>query len=751
MKLLAAFLALLAGVSAGAQLTPIPWHPKGSAGQEAVLAPQGAGRGAFTREGKGKKRKKTPAPKPLPAPGPPKYTMTFDTLTTLSPGVYVAEGNVRFQSEGMFLTADSLTYDSDKGTLWATGQVSVDWNDFTVSGTELHYDMNAGTGDMRDAYGVQQDGDFTVIGSVIRKTGPDWYEVEEGTFTACSAAVPPWSMRVSRGRFHVNHYAFLTNPRFRVRNAPVLYSPYLIWPIKPDRSTGLLIPEIGSSTTKGFVMSNALFIAPADWWDDTVYADYYEKMGWGLGEELRYAFAEDNYGWFHGYFIKQKTDQRKRWDFTWTHLQKMQKGWYFAADVNLLSDIDFPRDYQRDYAKGTVSGTDSRIFLGRNWGPYAFDVYAERRREYFTEGQDLIQSALPKVELRSSLQPLWGGLYAGFETSAAYLHKEWADTAVPASIKHTLSYGRVDVHPYAEFPFHPVPWLDVTPRFELRATGYGKSEDLDTKAYDGGSLWRTYARASLDLTGPRLYRKFHGGLKHVLEPYFSYDFVSRDAGAARLPVYDEVDVVSLDQSTIRAGVRNRVYTKTGQLVLDADLYQSHSFKAPLSQQGTHFSQNSPVNLLVRAWPEARWSADLRLRWNVLDHSLDSQSLGVTYRPKNKDDSDFVRFAFLKSQTLGVSQFTNTSVAPPSKEVRLNAGWTLADGKVSLNPFIARDLLNKEWRDLRLVFWYRGSCFSIGFDVGKRTIGVFKDTQYRFLVSLKGAGTVVDLMGGTGTY
>jgi hypothetical protein len=40
---------------------------------------------------------------------------------------------------------------------------------------------------------------------------------------------------------------------------------------------------------------------------------------------------------------------------------------------------------------------------------------------------------------------------------------------------------------------------------------------------------------------------------------------------------------------------------------------------------------------------------------------------------------------------------------------------------------------------------------VGFDVGKSTIGAYRETQYRFLVSLKGVGTVVDLMGGTETY
>ena len=747
MKVLAALVALLFGCAVSAQYTEIPWHPKvPQAAPKAGLG--GEGKSGKGKAAKGKKAGRAMAPKEA---GPPKYHMTFDKMTTLSPGVYVAEGNVRFESQGMLLTADSVTYDSEKGTLWATGQVSVDWNDFTVSGSELHYDINAGTGDMRDAYGVQQDGDFTVFGSTIKKTGPDWYEVDEGTFTACAAAVPPWSMRVSKGRFHVDNYAFLTNPRFAVRDVPILYSPYLIWPIKPDRSTGFLIPQIGSSTSKGFTVATAFFIAPSDWWDDTVYADYYADEGWGLGEELRYALSDRAYGWFHGYYIKQKSDDRKRWDFTWTHLQNFDHGWSFVADINLLSDIDFPRDYQRDYYKATISGTDSRLFLSRMWGPYSFNVFAERRREYFTLGRDIIQSATPEVQFRSSLQPLVGDLYAGFETSLAYLHKEWGEYVLPVPVMNSISYGRVDIHPFAQYSFHPTFWLDITPRLEARATGYGQSKDPLTKKYDAGQLWRTYGLASLDVSGPRLYRKFKNGVKHVIEPYLAYSYISQDAQAVRIPVYDEVDAVPLDQNEVRLGIRNRVYTKAGDLLFDADLYQAHSFGLPMSVDRLNTSQNSPVTLLLHAWPEGRWSADLRLRYNILSHVMDGQSLAVTYRPKEKDDADYIRFAYLRSGNLGVSQYSNYTTALPAKEVRLAAGISLGDGKVTINPFVARDLMNKEWRDLRLVFWWHGSCFAIGFDVGKRTQGLYQDTTYRFLVSLKGAGTVVDLNGGTGNY
>ena len=729
-RILLALGAFLLAAAPAAQTTPIPWHPKAAPAPAASRPAPGRG----------------PASAAGPA-APSEYLVTFDRVTTVSPGVYLAQGNVRFTYGDMLLTADAVTYDSERETIRAEGNVAVDFGDFTVSGTVCEYDLRAGTGRVTDAYGLQKNGDFVVVGREIRKTGPDWYEVVDGTLTSCTAATPPWSVRMSRGRFHVDHYAYLRNPRFRIRDVPALYTPYLVWPLKPERSTGLLIPEVGNSTLKGFTVSGAFYWASADWWDDTFYFDHYEKEGWGFGEEFRYALTPRSYGWMRGYYIRQESDLRKRWDLTWTHVQDFSRGWYFFADVNLLSDIDFPKEYQRDYARSTTSRTDSRLFLVRRWGPYGFTLRLERRLQYFTEDRDLTQRALPLVEFRSALQPLGRGLYGGFETSAALLHRESAGPGENGLFeKRAQNYGRLDLHPFAEWPLHPAPWLDLTPRLEGRATWYGDRVDPLSGESLGGDLTRLYGRFALDLAGPRLYRRYPSGLKHVIEPFAGYVYVTRDAGAIRIPRYDEVDEAALDLNQLQYGVRNRFYGKTGTLLLEAELYQRWSFDRDLTILGDRRSPRSPAVLAVRFWPEERWSGDLRLTYNPLARRLASRSLSLAYRPKEKESDAFVRVTYLKTDRL-----TPDAAGTSAEELRVAAYLDLLDNHVTVNPVAERDLLKHDWRNLRLVFWYRGSCYSLGVETGRRTIGSFRETNYRFLVSLKGAGTVVDLYGGTGTF
>ncbi len=729
LRLLLALSILAVTCAIQAQMSPIPWRPK-------VQPPP-------------------PKEAQAPAPGaktPPsqEYHLSGDHFQTLDDGVYLVEGNVRFVHPEMLLTADSVTYDTNKETLWATGDVSVDWGDMTVSGTELHYDVKAAKGRVLDAYAVQKKGEFTIIAEEIHRIEAEWYQVIRGVFTSCSSARNPWSMKISKGRFHVDHYAYLTNTRFRILDAPIIWLPYLVWPIKPERSSGMLIPEIGASSKKGLTIGTALFLAPSHWWDDTIYLDYFEKEGFGIGEEFRYALSATDYGWFHGYFIDQKSDGRKRWEASWTHLQQFGKKWRLLADINLMSDIDFPRDYGRDFVKATRSWTDSRIFLTREWGPYKFNAKVERRLQYFTGYDELTNKTLPEFELRSTLQPIGKGLYFGFETSAAAFTKEFGLIEDTSLKKHSISYQRLDLHPYFERPLHPAPWLDITPRLDLRATGYSNSLKEDGTG-GGGDLWRTLAGFTLDMSGPRLFRDFDGGSRHVVEPYIRYRYLSDDPDAPDVILYDEVDVVLLDQSLLRYGVRNRFYDSKGKLRGEAELYQDKSFKYDLSRRDDRTSSRSPVYLLLRAWPKKTWSMDLRLRYDILRNTVGSSSVSVTYKPRSKERDNFFRLTYLRAKPYYTTGSADPEDDLDAQDIRLAMASTLLDGRVTLHLFLERDMVRQRWRHQKGIFWYHGSCYSLGCEVGRREIGDYTETGFRFLVSLKGAGTVVDLQSQVGEY
>ena len=67
----------------------------------------------------------------------------------------------------------------------------------------------------------------------------------------------------------------------------MFYVPAFYYPInKEGRSTGFLMPQYGSTTLKGFTLSNAFFWAIDRSQDATFYHDWSTKTGQGLAASI---------------------------------------------------------------------------------------------------------------------------------------------------------------------------------------------------------------------------------------------------------------------------------------------------------------------------------------------------------------------------------------------------------------------------------------------------------------------------------
>lgn len=661
-----------------------------------------------------------------------KYQLTFDYLETISEGRYKATGNVRYESSDMLLTCDILIYEKQDNKIHAEGNVSINFDDFTISGDMLDYDTKEETGTIYNAIGVEKNGNFSVIAKVIRKTKKDWYEVEDGVFTSCNSAIPPWSLKVSRGKFHINNYAFLNNPRFNVRNLPILYSPYIIWPIKPERSTGFLLPTVGSSNTKGLTIGNAFYYAPKDYFDTTFYYDYYKKAGNGIGNEFRYAIRENDYGYFSGYYIKDRLQNQNRWFLTFQNISQIF-GFKALVDVNLISDANFFRDFNRDFSQGTKGNFDSTIFLTKKFIGGNLNIYLQRREDFYDVEEKLDQSSLPKIEYRLPTTKIGGGFYAFLETSFSNIYKEFY-------LGGNTRYSRFDFHPSIEFPIPTPPFIDIIPSLEVRETLYSKGYEGDKISSE--PILRRLIVGKFGIKGPRLFRKFDSGLKHIIEPFAEYKWESfhNDTG---YPLYDDIDIINKRGNYISYGIRNRFYSRDGSLSVEANLFQEKNFSNPLTFNNGETSKFSPLTFDFKYWPKSLFSLDFRLSYHPLTHSIEERVLSISFSTPKKEQFFRISYFFSNNPTLQSSSFKTRY-----EELLLAASLKLFDGKMTIEPHIERDLKEKTFRNLRLISWYHGSCYNIGLEGGRREIGIFKDTSFRILISLKQVGNVVDLFGGS---
>jgi lipopolysaccharide transport LptD-like protein/lipopolysaccharide-assembly LptC-related protein len=422
------------------------------------------------------------------------------------------KGYVDIHYGDMRLQADTIRYVLATKDCFAEGNVLLDSGATRLTAERVEYNLETQTGSFFVARGYVEPA-FYFEAAEVQKVDAERYIILKAQFTTCTQPVPYWSFNVARGTIHLDNYAYLHHVSFRAEKLPIFYSPYLVWPIKKDRATGLLFPEFGYSQTRGFVFSNAFYWAMRRNMDATFYLDYYSKAGLGEGLEYRYVPSAGGKGQFTGFYIHDQVVDADRYSFNLNHRQELPNDFRLVASLNKVSDFEYNLDFQRDYRTATNPLILSFAYLTRNWSNYSFNVRAESREQLYDVSQrvfaplpgfpapsEVCGAAIsgsspslviceepftnliePTVELRGSKKRLGSApLYFAFESSVDNFHKETSQFAT--------TYQRVDFFPSFSAPLRLASWIDVNPTVGLRGTYYSKTlgslltEDLNGNA-----------------------------------------------------------------------------------------------------------------------------------------------------------------------------------------------------------------------------------------------------------------------------
>ncbi len=267
----------------------------------------------------------------------------------LSDGSLKATGGVDIRSEGMSLAADEAVYDPEKRMIILKGDVRMQEAEGGVfSGDELEFDLKTMTGSVRKGSISLGDSGFRITGDTISRKGIDVYEVENGKFTTCPEDCPDWYFAASRIRVRENGYLTAKNATFRIGGVPVFYSPFFFYPVKTQRQSGLLIPEIGFTKRFGWEMSLPVFLTMGRSADATLTPKYFSRNPAGLGGEFRYSLPWGGGGEWSGFLIEE--DEGHRWYSAGSHSWRPVPGlwlrgsWYDSSDDTVSTDYgdDFP-------------------------------------------------------------------------------------------------------------------------------------------------------------------------------------------------------------------------------------------------------------------------------------------------------------------------------------------------------------------------------------------------------------------------
>jgi lipopolysaccharide assembly outer membrane protein LptD (OstA) len=279
--------------------------------------------------------------------------------------VYTAEGRVKIRQKGRTLTANWVMLDVESRIGVASGNVRLTDGKDVIYSEFMEFNIDTLVGVVYRGRFEAKETNFKITGEEIRRRSDKEYRLKEGTFTTCDCGpgnVPSWRIEGDSVDVTVDGYAKVRGTKFKIKNTPVAYVPFGIFPVKTTRQSGLLFPAIGNSSRNGFEFNLPYYWAISENTDATFYQDFLAKRGLKEGVEFRYIFQPETYGQANIWYLHDRDVDDEtpfgpdRWAAKWEHNEKFPWGIYGKADVNNISDNRYVIDF-------SDLGRDSNRFL----------------------------------------------------------------------------------------------------------------------------------------------------------------------------------------------------------------------------------------------------------------------------------------------------------------------------------------------------------------------------------------------------
>ena len=528
-------------------------------------------------------------------------TIESDTQSKLG-SRYVLDGDVVITYRDRVVKADHVEYDTETGELTANGHLHVtggaNHEDITASHGTMNLDRQTGRFyDVTGSVGLKTSGlstttyansnPFLFTGRMVVRTGPQEYEIYDGTLTSCQLPDPDWML--DSAKFTVDsEKAKARNSIFRIMNIPLLYLPYVTHPADSGgRQSGFLIPTPGYSSTKGFIFGEQYYWAINRSTDLTVGTQYYSLRGWEESATFRYRgsgndFVKSHYSGLQdrGIVTDGVYENQGGEDVTFSGRHDFSPETRVVADAEYLSSFTYREAFAENFSLAVSSDILSILYGVHETDGYDLAARADRYQGLKAVAMPATPTtpATPEEQVRifhapsldfSSTEHEIGtsGLQWSMDSSVAGLSRIQPDFATGGLT------ARVDIHPEISYPMSFGGWR-LRPSVGFRETAYSRSRQtpytLGPPVELPYALNRADFEAEVELRAPVIERTFdsagvekffHGNdVKHTIEPEVTYRYVAGIDNFLNVLRFDDVDVAS-DTNELEYGVTQRLFLR----------------------------------------------------------------------------------------------------------------------------------------------------------------------------------------------
>lgn len=648
---------------------------------------------------------------------------------------WIGEGEVELQYEDIKIKAEKITYDFVNSEVEAEGEITFNTKDSEIKALHLIYNLKEKKG-FFEVVDASFEGSYYFKGERLEKIGENSYKIYRGEFTSCNPESPAWSFKVRKSKFNVEDYAYLYGTSFAIKNKPIFYIPYLIWPTKRDRSAGFLTPRFGHSWQRGGYLGILYFLPFGDPYDLTLGLDLFTKGYLGRNLRFRYSPKENFEGKVSAYYIKDE-NEKERWRIIFDHKQKTFSNFKLEAHIEALSDIDFLKEFEQIFDRNTNRQIYSHISLSGNYKNHSILIKTDRKETYITSENKYLFQQYPKIEVR--LRPF--SLFSSNFNFSYQFRLNYFD--VDKGLNYKGKYGRGDFFPNLSWSFSKLPFLTFSPSIGYRYTYY-TSRLNENGGLEEKSFWRKYLFIGGKSVGPsfsKIFKTKNNFYKHRIEPILEYTELSH-LKTERAPLFDENDSI-ITQKQLKFSLANRILkkTKTGS----EELFFFEVSQRLSLQEGSPLTQINEDGVIKKS---QKGTLDFNMRANLGKTSSLTQQL--TFNPINHkwQNYNFSINLNFKSQLLALSYNSTNSFVKEIKDsqfFRLRSNF-LPLKNLNFSLGLTYDITNKLASQQEYGIGYLGSCYSINLEYKDFRSGIRDNREWRIIINLKNVGSFLEFKG-----
>lgn len=517
-------------------------------------------------------------------------------------------------------------------------------------------------------------------------------ELKHATYSTCSPVNATWKLsgsRVELDRKAGRGYAH--DVTIKVKEIPVLYVPYLSFPLDKERKTGFLFPTLASSQESGVYLGVPFYWNIAPNYDDTFTPKLFSQRGIQINNLFRYLTPINNGNItlsclpddraFSAFKQEMATDfvgnpalsrllnaSNTRNEVIWSDNTRFNEHWTGNVSYAHVSD-DY---YFQDFGSGSIVALTNQLlqeagvtYMGEAW---TFMAQVQGYQTLHPVNQTAVNnqySRLPQLLLRNTSPQCFHGLTYQFNGELVYFDRD----KNPGEFFTPPSATRLNIQPQISWPFIRA-YGYFTPTLQLSATQYEINHQI---AGNPTNIGRFLPIFDIDtgLYFDRCIRWLGKAYRQTFEPRLFYLYVPF-RNQTDIPIFDTTaPVFNVDQlfrtnrftGIDRIGDANQITlaattrflsTETGEEKAKASIGEIFYFqnrRVTLCQnfQGLDgFNRldcqdvgigavppkipTSPIVGEIDYFFSKKWNASMSLSWNPNNNNAENTTINLQYIP-----------------------------------------------------------------------------------------------------------------------